>query len=247
MDVRRSVAGVALACLMATAAAQATVGGASRVEIVGYAPEDGKVYYLQGTNLELDALHFVHVTEPEVGEAVFVKSYYGPDGVDSTDFKKFNRRFSKLKKRLRPIELEQESSGQVNENEPRRELDGFEVERKVLKRWKDADYDVPCREVELAITETATGLKATVTTKECFYWRGRFRVTRVYALPDSTAKLVVLSGVPDPFEGGYVTERVVVLHPLPPVARKPAAPPTEAPAEHANRAPSKPPSPGATP
>lgn len=208
----RAVFVIALAaCLGLAVIVGATVGGASRIEVLGYSAEYGKVYFLQGTNLELDALHFIRVKGASAGKTVFLKNYYDADGFESTDFEAFEQRLSKLKKRIKKLKPVRTSKGEPNENKPRRELSGFKMERKVLRRWWDADFDVPCREVTLTIVEESTKFSGTLTTKECFYARGRYRVTKAYKLPETPGTLVVLSGVRDPFEGGYVIERLALL------------------------------------
>ncbi|MCH9688181.1 MAG: hypothetical protein K0V04_42515 [Deltaproteobacteria bacterium] len=98
-----------LACLWPTTAA-ATTGGNEPLEVLGYAPGDGKVYLLRQIDDGSEALpmlYFAAVDGPHAGRVFEVASWYreldDPDVDHDAAVERFWAKLARLRKRLRPV------------------------------------------------------------------------------------------------------------------------------------------------
>jgi hypothetical protein len=215
---------MSLALQLVATRAFATVGEPVTVELVGYDVRDQKIYYL--THIyELPRLSFIRIAGPNAGRVVIARSYYAkpyrPDGQDPAFFPKVKRLRRRLK-RLKPIAEARRASAQTDGGRRLpRGVEGVSIARKVVKRWRDAEFDVGCRKVVLTLERR--GATGNVELNEC---GPKARVTAIYDLPDHQATFVIVASKPDVWEGGYLHEVPVLLRTAVPTMTPPSSQPS---------------------
>ena len=193
--------GSAILVLVLVAPALATTGGPSVVEMLGYQPVDGKVYWLEhsgGKSGDLPWLFYIDLKSDRKGVAHKVKSWYRGDLPEDT----FWDRLHDLKQRLKPMK-ELPLGEFVIEVHARKVGDWYECE-------DCGDPAVPHYKTSVSVTRRANGAGASTTIEA--YHSHKVRLLTVHQAPTGEA-IAIISYTGIPVEGGYEEQRVLFLRP----------------------------------
>ena len=179
--------------------ALATTGGKETVELLGYEPVDGKVYWLEhsgGESGDLPWLFYLDLKSARPSVAHKVKSWYRGDDADD----KFWDRLEGLKKRLQTM--------------PTLPLGEFviEVHARKVGDWYECedcgDPPVPHYKASVTVTRRSDGAYAVADVET--YHDHKIRLPGVFRT-SSGAMVAILSFTGIPVEGGYEEQRVLLL------------------------------------
>jgi len=180
-------------------AAHATVGGKETVELLGYEPVDGKVYWLEhsgGESGDLPWLLYLDLKSDRPDVRHKVKSWYRGDDADDT----FWDRLEELKKRLQTM--------------PTLPLGEFviEVHARKVGDWYECedcgDLPVPHYQASVTVKRRVDGMRGAVEVEA--YHSHKVRVLAAHQA-QSGHVVVLLSYTGIPIEGGYEEQRVLLL------------------------------------
>ncbi len=205
-----------LTCL--SSAAFATVGGPDRLEVLGYEPADGKLYYLVHLGGELDEppqLYFLALTGEDPGRPHSVRSWYtgNSDRIEAA----FPARLARLTARVKPVPAATREGALLTVRnhdlricgdapyQPKTAAAGRAIVDAYLHEGAhDPDYPV-CQMQEVTIEwagyEGRTSLES---------W-GSPGLLALHRLPDKRFALAVVRHVGKHFESGYSEDVLVLL------------------------------------
>ncbi len=211
---RCAVAACLMLSMMFASTAGATVGDDDRLELLGWEPVDGKLYYLLhiGGLGDEPRLHFLPLRAGEPGEPRMVQSWYRGDA--RAVAQAFPGRLAELKARLKPLpDRALDGARLVVEHGPLRICPSAPVKPKdaaaraaVLARGEGADPETPvCRVLEVKVSWRGFGAEAKVDA-----WGG-VTLLGVWPLPDERFALAVIRYTGKHFETGYAVEVPLLL------------------------------------
>ncbi|MCB9546927.1 MAG: hypothetical protein H6706_13890 [Myxococcales bacterium] len=218
---------LALILLLVPLAARATVGGDERLELLGYEPVDGKVYFLRiggGEAVELPRLHFLALRSDAPHAPHRVDSWYRGDPAAAEAA--FPGRLAALQARLTPLPARDLEGARlatahgdlrVCADAPRQPRTAAEARAQVAA-WQRGEPDLPvCRLLTLDVTwqgfAGSTGVEA---------W-GAPALVGVHPLPDPRFALAFVRYVGQHFESGYTVDLPVLLRREAPAEGAPSA------------------------
>lgn len=203
------ITGTTAASTLGTSAIR-TCGGPQLLEVLGYHPVEGRVYFLEhyhDDSGDLPQLLYMHTGGPHMGRIVPVRSWYegahmAPEAA-SFGAQQFTTRLAELRAALEPMH-------RVAYHDWR--LTTRVIRRRALRVYPDHP---PIRKFELRLrvasksggTISSIGAQTEVTA----YLRPRAEVSAVYAIPNGHQHVAVLSYVGIPFEVGYEKNTALLL------------------------------------
>ncbi|MEM6994306.1 MAG: hypothetical protein AAF721_27575 [Myxococcota bacterium] len=201
--------GIALAIALAATPriAAATTGGPQTLELLGYAPKDGKVYLLRHFHDESERgskLVYIPLQGPHAGRTIEAKSWSrGDDGTEAFRTR-YTERVEKLRARLQ---------------KPRRSARArLRTRRRGTVHWASPFGEDLSRDGSRIEVTSTVGDKVGATTVESFGCldpeaRGcqRVRIVRAASLPKSDAAVVLVEAVGVPWETGYRKQSAVLV------------------------------------
>lgn len=203
----RAAALVLAAAVLLPLPARATVGGDTKVEVLGYARVDRKMYWLEvfeDASDRLPQLWFARTDGPTAGRPIAVRSWY-PSGLDADeeDREVFERRLERLRTHVIPM-IDTHAQWIV----------ATDVTHTTT--WPGGSefgfVDRPQHTVRCELTHdaaSAVGRPVTVTVFE----DPEVRIASAFAVPGGDAGIVVLRYLGDPYETGYAIELGVPVLP----------------------------------
>jgi hypothetical protein len=183
-----------LALVLVPEVASATVGGPTRVEVIGYAPIDRKIYWLarhEGEGDALPQLWFVRTDGAHAGEPIAVRSWYVERGPS------FDDRLARLRRHV--VAMTDVTSHWELATKPGKRVtwDG-----EPFGFGKRAGRRVRCELVDDRGASSADATEVTV------YDSANVSIARAFEIPRGGAGVVVLRYLGDPFETGYDVDTV---------------------------------------
>lgn len=200
---------LAAAIMTMPAVAGATTGGPLTLELLGYAPRDGKAYFLEHNHDSSDAnpqLVYMPLRGASAGRLVYVQSWYVDDDGSDEFEERLTVRIDKLKARLR---------------QPKRRAPTVHMSTHadgVTKWTSDWDSELTATgrriRVDLATPGGDKSGSAVVESYGCMESdRGcpHVRVVRRAALPQADAIVVIVESLALPEEGGYTDQAAILV------------------------------------
>ncbi|MCA9543667.1 MAG: hypothetical protein KC613_04735, partial [Myxococcales bacterium] len=199
--------------LMVAGSAWATVGGDDRLEVLGYEPVDGKLYWLLHRGGEVGGpprLHFLALQGERPGQAQAVSSWY--QGDQRAAERAFPERLAALQARLKATPAADLAGARLTvthqdlrvcADAAKQPRTGDEA-RALVARWQAGDPDLDSPVCRLLGLQVAWGDFTGETWAEA--WGGASLLS-VRALPDARYALAVVRFVGQHFESGYAVER----------------------------------------
>jgi hypothetical protein len=198
---------LATAMFIAPRDAAATVGGPKVIEVLGYAPIDRKVYFLEHREDSSDALpqlFFVRVDGPHAGDPIAAQSWRARDDDDEEEARaRFDRRLARLRSHLRPLRA---TTGR------------WELRTEVTRQgtWDGEpfgfasrdEFHVRCELEDRDASQSASPV--TVTT----YDTDAVEIVAEFAVPAGEVSFVVLRYLGQPWELGYEVDTPVLARPM---------------------------------
>ena len=198
---------VLIAVVVLPGVASATVGGPTVVEVLGYAPVDRKIYWLEDredSSDELPQLWFMRTDGAQAGKPIAVRSWYPPDpravthdeeeGIDV----RFEARVERLRRHLVPMTETTER---------------WRVDTEILgsRTWSGEkfgfgerpEHTVRCTPVHTSGSALAPAVDVTV------YEKPEVDIAGAFEGPSPAIGIVVLRHLGDPYETGYEVDTVV--------------------------------------
>jgi hypothetical protein len=200
--------------------ANATVGSGTTIEVLGFEPREGKIFTIRDSGYR-QCLYLTRVSGRSAGKSQFVKSYY-PGGrcplePQGAVLAKIEKRIKRLRKRLVAMPVVARAKRPSSDTTLPLRIRGVTLKRKVLRSWRDKDFNTPCRDIELRVIQRKKKLVGMINLTTC---GPRARVTALYRLPKRAELYAVVSAKPDMFEGGYENQYPVLLRPRKGAARR---------------------------
>lgn len=187
--------------------AGATVGGPSTLEVLGYAPADGKVYLLrhnEDSSDELPQLVYVPLRGSSVGREIEVKSWYGADRDSDEAREAFEVRLAKLKRRLR----------QPARRRPKVKLRAWKKRDIEWTAPWDPSFTKAGEQWRVRVAASGARAEATLDSFGCLPWTetcARVRVHEAVGLPLADATLVIVESLGLADETGYAFQQALLL------------------------------------
>lgn len=183
--------------------AHATVGGDTKVEVLGYARVDRKIYWLEvfeDSSDRLPQLWFARTDGPSAGKPIAVRSWY-PSGLDADEDDRdlFARRLERLRAHVVPM-IDTHARWSVATDVTHTTTWPGESEFGFADR---PQHSVRCELTHDAASAVAEPLTVTV------FEDPEVEIASAFAIPGGDAGLVVLRYLGDPFETGYAVDRGV--------------------------------------
>ncbi len=200
---------LAAAIMSTPATADATTGGPETLELLGYAPRDGKAYFLEHVYDSSDAspqLVYMPLRGPRAGQLVYVESWYVDDD-GSYEFKerlavridKLKARLRKPKRRAPAVDMSTRADGRV------RWTSDWDVDATAEGQRIRVDLSTPAGDkTGSAVVESYGCMESE---SGCPY----VRVVRRAALPLADAIVVVVESLAIPEEGGYTDQAAILV------------------------------------
>lgn len=210
---------LALLSLLAPSAGRATVGGPDHIELLGYEPVDGKLYYFVhhgGEVGDLPQLHFLALHGDAPASPQRAHSWY--DGDSRAAEAAFPERRAKLEARLTRLAptLTEGARLEVVHRDLRvcgrspKQPQSAEEARAIVEAYRrdpgsvDYEYAV-CRRVEVRLDAGPFGAAVGIETQ------GQLTLAGVWPTPDPRFAFAVLRHIGKPFETGYAVDVPVLL------------------------------------
>jgi hypothetical protein len=198
---------LAFLAVLVPGSAGATVGGPLVVEIVGYAPIDRKIYYLEhhvdSDDDALPQLWFIRTDGPSVGKHVPVRSWYRQDTEhpDGSSSETFDKRLERLRAHVVPMGDATERWSLTTTVLDSRTWDGTSI-----GYGERPEHSVLCELVHEDRRSIADTLTVTV------YETPTVAIHSAFETPSGGAGVVVLRYLGDPIETGYGVDSVAFTH-----------------------------------
>ncbi len=183
--------------------ASATTGGDEPLQVLGFAPGEGKVYLLRVIDdggEDLPQLYYVKVDGPHAGRVVTVRSWYrelsDPDVDYDAAVARFERKLARLRRRLRPAEtIAPVCTAKVT----------------VTRRTPVADPWDPAwdTEYELDVSVSHPSTPAATIHRTVIAYEPSAEVVAEIRIPDAAIAVVLVRWFSDPYEHGYHTDFAV--------------------------------------